>query len=186
MLFNKHSNLAGTHAILSASNYHWIRYDEEKLDRMFLATMAAKRGRDLHEFAKEAIRLGVRLPTSRKTLNLYVNDAIGYQMTPELVLYYSANCYGTADTISFRNNMLRIHDLKTGTTETSVEQLEVYAALFCLEYRHSPTKIKMEFRIYQSDEVKVFDGDADKIMHIIDRIITFDKRITQMRLEAFS
>lgn len=185
MLFNKHSNLVGTHAFLSASNFHWIRYDDEKLDRMFLSSMAAKRGRDLHELAYQLIRLGVKLPQARKTLNLYVNDAIGYQMTPELVLYYSANCYGTADTIGFRNNKLRIHDLKTGITETSVEQLEVYAALFCLEYRHSPTQIKMEFRIYQSDEVKIYDGDADKIIHIIDRIITFDKRITAMRMEAF-
>jgi hypothetical protein len=186
MLFNKHSNLVGTHAFLSASNYHWINYDEEKLDRTFLASMAAKRGTELHAFAKEAIRLGIKLPAAKRTLNLYVNDAIGYRMTAEQVLYFSPNCYGTADTIGFRHNKLRIHDLKTGVIEASVHQLEVYAALFCLEYRVKPTAIQIELRIYQQDEIKIYDGDPDVITHIIDRIVTFDKRINAMRLEAVS
>jgi hypothetical protein len=184
MLFNKHLNLAGTHAFLSASNYHWINYDDEKLDRVFLASLAAKRGTELHELAHRCIRLGVRLPTSRTTLNLYVNDAIGFKMATEQIFYYSPNCYGTADTAVFRKNKLRIHDLKTGDNEASVHQLEVYAALFCLEYKYRPVDIEIELRIYQSNEVRVFDADSDVITHIMDRIVTFDKRINAMRLEA--
>lgn len=186
MLFNSHSTLKGTHAFLSASNYHWINYDDEKLSRVFLASMAAKRGTELHAFAHEAIRLGIKLPTSRKTLNLYVNDAIGYKMTAEQILYYSGNCYGTADTIAFRRGLLRIHDLKTGAIDGSVHQLEVYAALFCLEYRMLPTQIQTELRIYQSDEVRVYEADPDVITHIMDKIITFDKMIDAIRLEALS
>jgi hypothetical protein len=182
--FNRHLNLKGTHAFLSASNYHWVNYDEDKLDRMYEASLAAQRGTDLHAFAHEAIRLGVRLPTSRKTLNLYVNDAIGYRLTPEQILFYSVNCYGTADAIGFRQNTLRIHDLKNGLTEASFTQLEVYAALFCLEYRVKPFEIKIELRIYQFDEIKIMEGDPDKIVHIMDRIVTFDRRINAMRLEG--
>jgi len=186
MLFNKHFNLAGTHAFLSASNYHWINYDEEKLDRAFIASMAARRGTELHAFAHEAIRLGIRLPNTEATLNLYVNDAIGFKMVSEQVLFYSANCYGTADTIAFRKGRLRIHDLKTGVTEASVHQLEVYSALFCLEYRHKPTEIQIELRIYQNDGVRIYDADPDVITHIMDRIVYFDKRIQAIRLEADS
>ena len=184
MNFNRHLNLKGTHAFLSASNYHWVNYDEDKLDKMFAQSQAAQRGTDLHAFAHEAIRLGVRLPANGKTLNLYVNDAIGYRMTPEQTLFYSINIYGTADTIAFKRNVLRIHDLKTGLIEASVTQLEIYAALFCLEYRVKPFEIVIELRIYQSDEVKIYIGDPDKIFHIMDRIVTFDRRINQMRLEG--
>lgn len=186
MLFNKHSDLVGQHAFLSASKYHWVNYDEEKLDRVFTAQMAAQRGTDLHNFALDAIRLGVKLPKSAKTLHLYVNDAIGYRMTPEQILYYSPNAFGTADTIAFRRNKLRIHDLKTGKIQASVHQLEVYAALFCLEYRFKPAEISIELRIYQNDEVQIFDADPDLITHIMDKIVVFDKRINELRLEAMS
>lgn len=186
MLFNKHSELVGQHAFLSASKYHWINYDEDKLERVFTARMAAQRGTDLHNFALDAIRLGVKLPKSAKTLHLYVNDAIGYRMTPEQILYYSPNAFGTADTISFRRNKLRIHDLKTGRIESSPHQLEVYAALFCLEYRFKPFEIETELRIYQNDEVRIFEGEPDVIAHIMDKIITFDKRINELRMEAMS
>jgi hypothetical protein len=148
--------------------------------------MAAKRGTDLHAFAHEAIRLGVKLPKSQRTLHLYVNDAIGYRMIPEQVLFYSENAFGTADTIAFRRNTLRIHDLKTGHWPCSVHQLEVYAALFCLEYHFKPFEIAIELRIYQSNEVQVYEADPDVITHIMDKIVTFDKRINALRLEAMS
>ena len=183
MRFNNHSNLVGQHAFLSASQHAWTNYDEEKLDARYISAMAAKHGTELHEFAHEAIRLGIKLPRSPKTLNLYVNDAIGFRMTPEQVLFYSVNCFGTADAISFRKNLLRVHDLKTGVTPTSVRQLEVYAAMFCLEYKVKPFDIQMDLRIYQNDEVKIFEGDPDTIAHIMDRIITFDRRIEAMRKE---
>ena len=181
MLFNEHSRLAGQHAFLSASKHSWTNYDEDKLDRVFIASLAARRGTELHALAHDLIRLGVKLPATKKTLNAYVNDAIGYRMTPEQILYYSENCFGTADTIMFRRNLLRISDLKTGVITTSERQLEVYAALFCLEYRFKPFDIGMEFRIYQNDEVRIYDGDPDVVTHIMDKIITFDKRINAIK-----
>jgi hypothetical protein len=183
MIFNKHSNLVGLHAFLSASKYHWINYDDQKLDASFISAMAARRGSELHDLAHQLIRLGVKLPKTATTLNMYVNDALGYRMAPEQVLFYSENCFGTADAISFRRNKLRIHDLKTGITPTSVHQLEVYAALFCLEYGFKPTELEIELRIYQSDEVRTYEGDPDVITHIMDKIKTFDQRIRELRGE---
>lgn len=184
MNFNKHSALAGLHALLSPSDYHWINYSEDKLDRIFFTRMAARRGTELHDLAHQLIRLGVKLPDDQKTLNSYVNDAIGFRMTPETALFYTENCFGTADSIAFRRNMLRIHDLKTGTTPASIHQLEVYMALFCLEYRFKPFDIDAELRIYQNDEIQVYKPDPDDIFHIMDRIVTFDKRINVLRMEA--
>ena len=185
MNFNKHlSPLLGSHAFLSPSSYHWINYDEDKLDRVFNAHLAAKRGTELHALAHNLIQLKVRLPTRKLSLNEYVNDAIGYQMAPEQILFYSENCYGTADCIGFKRNKLRIHDLKTGVNEASFHQLEVYAALFCLEYKFRPMDIEIELRIYQNDEVRIFFPEIDDIFHIMDKIITFNKRIEILRMEA--
>ena len=186
MIFNTHSQLVGKHAFLSASKYHWTNYDDEKLDRVFLTALAAQRGTELHAFAHEAIRLGIKLPRNSKTLNAYVNDAIGYRMTPEQILYYSDNAFGTADAISFRKDVLRISDLKTGIIPASERQLEIYAALFCLEYGYKPFSFAIELRIYQNDEVQIFDADPDTIAHIMDKIITFDKRIDQIKKEALA
>lgn len=183
MNFNKHFDLSGQHAFLGASKYHWINYDEDKLIETYSRYTATQKGTVLHDFAAQAITLGQKLPKSKKTLNAYVNDAIGYKMTPEQVLYYSPNCFGTADTISFRNGLLRIHDLKTGVIPAHMEQLLVYAALFCLEYRMKPAEIEMELRIYQNDEVLVHNPEVDEIAPIMDKIITFDKLINRIRAE---
>ena len=153
MNFNRHSNLDGKHAFLGASRYHWINYDADKLAATFTNFLAAQRGTELHDLACRLIRLNQKLPKARKTLNMYVNDAIGFKMTPEQVLYFSDNCFGTADCISFRNGLLRIHDLKTGVAPAHMEQLMVYAALFCLEYRLKPADIEMERRIYQTTKL---------------------------------
>lgn len=185
MRFNKHFNLEGRHAFLSPSKYHWVNYTDEKLDHVYTARLASQRGTELHDLAMRAIRLGVKLPEVEKTMNLYVNDAIGFRMTPEQALYYSDNAFGTTDAISFRNNLLRIHDLKTGLSPSKENQLEVYAALFCLEYRFKPTAIQYELRIYQNDEVRIFDTDPDKIAHIMDKIVTFDKRLNELKEEAW-
>lgn len=186
MLFNRYSHLKDKHAFLSPSKYHWINYDPEKLERMFYASMAAKRGTELHALAHDLIRLGVKLPNTRKTLNMYVNDALGYRMHSEVTLFYSENCFGHADTIVFRRNKLRIHDLKTGVNPTSEHQLEVYAALFCLEYDMKPVNIDIELRIYQNDDVQTFEGDPHIITFIMDRIVTFDRVINKIRLEELS
>jgi hypothetical protein len=183
MIFNKHSNLEGQHAFLGASKYHWINYDEEKVLDSYARYLAIQQGTLLHEFAAQCIRLGQKLPKSRKTLNMYVNDAIGYRMSPEQILYYSENCFGTADTISFRDNTLRIHDLKTGVTPTHMEQLEIYASLFCLEYRIKPADIDIELRLYQNDDMDIFNPPADIIVPIMDKIITFDKALKKIQKE---
>ena len=145
--------------------------------------MAAQRGTELHEFAAQCIRLGQKLPKSKKTLNMYVNDAIGFKMTPEQTLYYSENCFGTTDAISFRDNFLRIHDLKTGEIPAHMEQLEIYASLFCLEYGIKPTQIEMELRLYQSEEILVFNPSADDLIPIINNIIKFNKVIERLKAE---
>lgn len=183
MIFEKHSELEGRHAFLSPSNYHWINYTDERLVERYTTMRASVRGSRLHDFACEAIKLGIRLPANGETLSAYVNDAIKYKMEPEQVLYFSDNCFGTADAISFRRNKLRIHDLKTGVSPTSEHQLEVYAAIFCLEYGYRPFDITIELRIYQSDEVRVYEADPDNIAHIMDKIMTFDKRIRDLREE---
>lgn len=143
--------------------------------------LAVQRGTALHEFAAQAIRLGQKLPKSEKTLNMYVNDAIGYKMTPEQVLCYSDNCFGTTDAISFRNNFLRIHDLKTGETPAHMEQLYIYVALFCLEYKVKPSSIGIETRIYQSNDILVDNPTSEIILPIMDKIITFDKVINKIK-----
>lgn len=183
MNFNKYSQLEGKHAFLGASKFHWINYDEEKLLSSYKNFLATKKGTELHDFAATCIKLGQKLPKSKKTLNMYVNDAIGYKMTPEQVLYYSDNCFGTADSISFRDGLLRIHDLKTGATPAHMEQLMIYAALFCLEYKVKPGDIDMELRLYQSDEVLYHNATAEDILPIIDKIISFDKLINRIRNE---
>ena len=181
MRFNQHSELRDRHAFLSPSGYHWINYDDLKLEARFTAAEAARRGSDLHLLAHNAILLGVKFAKSNQSLASYVNDAIGYKMTSEQALYYSDNCFGTVDTISFRRNKLRIHDLKTGVTRTSEKQLEVYAALFCLEYAVSPYDISIELRIYQGDEIRVFEPAPEAIEHIMGVIVEHDRKIEEFR-----
>ena len=184
MNFNRHSELNGRHAFLSASKYHWVNYSDEKLEAVYSTALAAKKGTELHNFAAEAIRLGIKLPRTPKTLNMYVNDAIGYRMLPEQVLCYSVNAFGTADAISFRKNLLRISDLKTGITPANMLKLEIYAAFFCLEYQYRPGEIDILLRIYQNDEVVEHEPEVDSIAHIMDRIITADRRIEELKMEA--
>ena len=169
--------LEGQHAFLGASKYHWINYSEQKVLDTYLNFLAAQKGTELHEFAATCIQLGQKLPKSKKTLNSYVNDAIGYKMSPEVVLYYSNNCFGTADAISFRDNFLRIHDYKSGIIPAHMEQLEIYAALFCLEYGYEPERIGMELRLYQNDEIIAYNPEPEDIRSIMNTIIKFDKII---------
>jgi hypothetical protein len=112
---------------------------------------------------------------------MYVNDGIGFEMSVEQPLYYSDNCFGTPDTLCFRNGLLRVHDLKTGVTPASAHQLEIYVALFCLEYIISPHEIELELRIYQNDEVAYFQPFAETIVHIMDKIILFDQQIEELK-----
>jgi len=183
MDFNYHSELKGQHAFLSASKYHWLNYDEEKLAASYSKFLAVQRGTDLHEFASRCIELKIKLAKSKRSLNCYVNDAIGFRMKPEQPLAYSINAFGTADAISFRDGLLRIHDLKTGVSPVSMHQPEVYAALFCLEYLQKPKDIAIELRIYQSDEIQIFNPNPSDIKVIMDKIVAFDKHLEKIKAE---
>lgn len=184
MIFNRHSDLVGVHAYLSPSKHSWINYDEDKIVSSYLKFLAAQKGTELHDIACQLIRLKIKLPKSKLSLNNYVNDAIGYRMTPEQPLFYSINAFGTADTISFRDNLLRIHDLKTGVSRVSMSQLEIYAAFFCLEYEMNPKKIDMELRLYQNNEIVVHKPEWKDIKEIMDKTITFDNKLEQTKLES--
>lgn len=180
MNFVKHSNLEGLHAPFSPSKSSWLRYDEDKAIAVYQNMQAKEMGTRLHAWAKETIDLGIKQPRSKKTISAYVNDAIGFKMSTEVVLYYSEYFFGTADSICFRNNFLRIHDLKTGKHEASMEQLEIYAALFCLEYRVKPTELEgCELRLYQSDDVLCYNPDPADIMAIMNKIVQLDKALRQ-------
>jgi hypothetical protein len=144
---------------------------------VFLNKKAAEMGTRLHAWAKETIDLGIKQPKSKKTLYAYVNDAIGFKMSTEVVLFYSERFFGTADSISFRDNFLRIHDLKTGKIKADMEQLEIYAALFCLEYKVKPESIGMELRLYQNDEVIYHNPTPEDIHAIMDKIVHLDQVI---------
>ena len=183
MNFNEHSKLRNTHSFLSPSSYHWLNYSEDKLIERYEKILAVKKGTEYHEFAAFCIRIGQTLPESQKTLNMYVNDAIGFKMTPEQILYYSHNCFGTADAICFRDNILRIHDYKSGEVPAKIEQLEIYAALFCLEYHMKPSDIQIKLRIYQNNEVLMHEPEIDEIYPIMDKIVTFDKILDQLNEE---
>lgn len=185
MRWNRHSRLEGEHAFLSPSNYHWINYSLDRLTERWFTAQAAYQGQLQHEYAKREIEEG-RLSEHRGTLGMFINDAIRFRMVPEQVLYYSENCFGTTDAICFRYRKLRIHDLKTGAIKGSVHQLEVYAALFCLEYDVDPYEIAIVLRIYQDNSVEEWEADPDDIRGIMDTIQIFDKELNTLRLEEGS
>lgn len=184
MIFNKHLNIEGLHAPFSASSPVWLKYSDNKLIDSYVSQQAKERGTRLHAWAKETIDLGLKQSRSKKSLYQYVNDAIGFNMSTEVVLFYSERFFGTADAISFRNNELRIHDLKTGITPAKIEQLMVYAALFCLEYSVNPREIYTELRIYQNDEVVIHVPEADGIEYVMKRIVHNDKVIQKFESEV--
>jgi hypothetical protein len=183
VIFKRHSELEGKHAIFSASKSAWLRYDDERLNEYVDNLHAASIGTRKHAVAAELIRLKLKQPNNRQTFNNYVNDAIGYNMTPEQPLYYSPWVFGTADAISFRvenfvdeetgeafrAQVLRVFDLKTGVKPASGEQLVVYAALFCLEYNVKPFETVFDLRIYQNDEVVRIEVTPDEIVNIMNR-----------------
>jgi hypothetical protein len=183
MQFNQHRNLEGLHAPFSPSQPSWLRYDDQKALEVYSNKKAAEMGTVLHQWAKTTIDLGIKQPRSKKTIYSYVNDAIGYRMNTEVVLYYSDRFFGTADAISFRNNFLRIHDLKSGKIPAKMEQLEIYAALFCLEYKVKPKDIDMELRIYQNDEILYHNPTAEDIAPVMDQIIRLDKLLEKVDYE---
>lgn len=182
MNWNAHWNLKDKHAFLGASKWRWINYDTDKIISLYQSDELIKRGTRLHALAAGMISEGIRADRVKKTFNMYVNDAIKYKMSPEVILYYSDNIFGTTDAIAFdkEKHFLRIHDLKTGETPAHMEQLMIYAALFCLEYRQDPSDIDIELRIYQNNEIVVSNKETDPelsnwIKDIMHKAIEIDK-----------
>ena len=207
MIFNQHSDLEGRHAFLSPSRYSWLNYDQEKLDEAYRRQYATQMGTILHDLAHRCIKNKIKLNKSDRhlvlltlldegipqglidandilnTLAPFVNDAIGFRMESEQVLYYSGNAFGTTDAISFNNNILRIHDYKSGITPVHMDQLYIYAALFCLEYIVKPENIKIELRIYQSGEALVDEPTPEVIRAIMNKIVESDRYLRKVREE---
>jgi len=205
MDFNDHSKLEGQHAFLSASGYTWLRWDDETLEKRYYSQYASMIGTALHELAKDLIKNRIRLSKSDKKIidvtltKLYiprgaydadkilsdlvpfVNDALGFRMSPEVILYYSMHCFGTADAIGLneQNKILRIHDLKSGVTPTKMDQLMIYAALFYLEYKKKPFDYTTELRIYQDGEINVIIAEPTEIEGIMGLIISKNETILQ-------
>ena len=208
MKFINHSELKGKHSLLAPSQPYWLEYTEEKLYQKYVSNYAQSMGTALHDLAETLIKNGIKLKKTDKNLVVvhllksgipkpaididriynnfmtYVNDAIGFKLTPEQPLIYSEYCFGTADAISFRNNLLRIHDYKSGTIPAKMEQLMIYAALFCLEYKYKPGEIDMELRIYQNDIVIFDNPSAEDIAPIMDKIIQFNKLLERIDEEG--
>jgi hypothetical protein len=191
--FNSHPRLEGTHAFLSPSSPAWLRYDQERLIERLSTAQAAALGTELHETAARNIKRRIKLLPHDEwpALDLYVNDAIEHGMIPEQTLFYTVNCYGTADTIGFEeyidaatgpfDGFLRIHDLKTGTSKASMDQLYVYAGIFCREYGYKPFRIDGELRIYQGDQVFAEMIDRTYLSFVYDRIKWSDDVIEGFR-----
>ena len=186
MIFNRHSELRDKHSFLSASKSSWSNDSEEKFEARYLNHLQLLKGVKLHALAAEMIRMRIRAEPTGQTFNTYVNDCIGWRMTPEQPLMYSWNAVGTADAIGYRDRILRVSDFKSGVSQTTVRQLEIYVAYFCLEYKIRPFEIEeIQMRIYQNDEVRPYDGDPDVIFHIMDRIVAFDARIEEIKGEVY-
>lgn len=185
MSLNRRINLTGKHATLSPSNYHWLRYDEEKLRRVFFQQQEASRGTKLHALAQQLIELGVKLPDTSATLNSYVNDAIGYRMEAEVPLVYTEDCFGTADACGFRDNTLRISDLKTGINPASMDQLMIYAAIFFFQYSNvaDPRNTQVILRIYQNDKIEELIPDASEVLAVMQRIAFAANLVANLREE---
>lgn len=183
MDWNRHSRIEGMHAFLGASKYSWLNYDEDKLRQTYDNFKNTMLGTRKHAIAAELIDLGIKLPNNQKTLSRYVNDAIGFKMKPEQPLFYSENCFGTADAISFRNDTLRIHDLKTGVSPVSMKQLYIYAALFCLEYGYDPHDIRIELRIYQNNDILAERPEPELIVDVMAKIKWADEILQEMKVK---
>lgn len=181
MIWNEHSKLKDQHAFLGGSNYHWQNYDKEKLKLVWKSMHQKELGTKLHNIASQLIKLRIRLPNIKKTMNMFVNDAIALNMNSEQTLYYSPFAFGTADAISFSDGYLRIHDLKTGNVAAHMEQLKFYAAVFCLEYLVNPKDITTVCSIYQNDEVIVETMTPDEIQELMDKIVEFNSVLNELK-----
>lgn len=181
MILNQHLELEGKHAVFGGSNWRWINYEnDEDFIRALISRQATEIGTGVHSYARKHISRGFKVGNTKDAKNdlllylledcgipeyaidisslfdnmrNYINDAVGFHMTPEVPIKFADNVFGTADALIFSDGTLRIHDLKTGYTPAHMEQLMIYAAFYCLEYRVKPMDISYVLRIYQNNEI---------------------------------
>jgi hypothetical protein len=205
---NTHPELVGKHALLSPSKHSWLNYDDEKLRQMYVNSFASQIGTIVHDYAADKIFYRQPLEDNRSERNAlllrllkngippnaiqleklftnllpYVNDAIGFKMSPEICLYYTDNAFGWVDTIAFSRNVLRIHDLKTGDSPVSMDQLMCYAAYFYLTHKKEANlqKCKTELRIYQNNQVLIHTPSAYDISCVMDAVVHADMIVDEM------
>ena len=121
MIFNKHSELEGKHAILSPSKHYWMNYDDEALIKNYISSFATEIGTLVHEYAADRIRFRMPLDSENEeaknsllifllengipfrvidldrifyNLVPYINDAIGYKMDSEVKLNIQTSVLG--------------------------------------------------------------------------------------------
>lgn len=185
MQWNDHWRIEGKHAYLGASKYHWIRYDMSKLRKHFENHKKAQEGDELHALAAVLIKKRIKQVRDGSTFRTYVNDAIGFRMDVEVPLFYTDDMFGTADAISFRDHILRIHDLKTGSFPGKMDQLKVYAVFFFLEYgkllKIKPHDIEIILRLYQNDQIIQLIADPDEIVALMEHAKTCAAEVERMK-----
>ena len=213
MIWNEHSELRGKHATFAPSNPSFLNYslereDEDIIFQRFAAQYAAQIGTIVHDFAQERIQYNQKLHKTNKSdllirllksgippivINIeyifnnlipYVNDSISFRMDPEVILKYSDDCFGTADTICYRDKVLIINDLKTGKSAVHMDQLLTYASLFFLEYRAAPETTTTILRIYQANEVVEDRPEPERLRAAMNQIIELDKRVKKWKAEG--
>jgi len=195
--FNDHKDLEGKHALFSASGYHWLNYDKQTFINRYLSSFSAGLGTAIHELAHDCIVNRTKLTKHDVHLvdyimfknfiprecydaneildNLipFVNDAIGFRMSSEVVVCYNKYFFGTTDAIRYDDfeQTLRVHDLKMGKNPVKMEQLYIYCAEFCLEYNVDPRKLKkITTAIYQLGEI-IEDEPPGTYIHEIMELI---------------
>ena len=213
MIWNEHSELQGKHAVFAPSNPSFLNYslepeNEDVIFQRFAAQYSAQIGTIVHDFAQDRIRYNQKLhKTNRSDLlirllkagippivinmdylysNLipYVNDAISFRMDPEVILKYSDDCFGTTDTICYRDKELLIHDLKTGRAPVHMDQLLSYAALFFLEYKAAPETTSTILRIYQASDILEDRPEPERIRAAMTQIVELDKKVKKWKAEG--
>lgn len=185
MNFKQPYELKNKHAFFAPSKHTWLRWDKDRIREAWKNAKAAELGTALHAHAESCILFGTKLLDKKSTLGMYVNDAIEYKMDTEVPLYYNDLCFGHADALGFRRKKLRVFDLKTGLiTPGSMEQLLIYAALFCFNkpekidgvwrftgLRTDPLSISYDLRIYQFDQAVCYEPSGEEILEIMNIII---------------
>lgn len=182
--WNDHWKLKGKHSEFSPSSPAWINYDETKLVNVHINKEKKELGTRLHEFASEAIQLKRKQSTAKDTVNIFINDSIKLNMASEKTLYYSDAFFGTSDAIKLEGGKLLIFDLKTGEHKADYRQLDIYAALFCLEYGYDPRDLEIEERIYQFNTFTVNVPDQNYIVDLMERIVRFDQVLEQYKMSV--